>query len=86
MKGHIIRKHEKATKYPCDQCSYVTNIQSELKRHVMRVHEKRLDHSCDICGKEFQNLKFKAQHMLFKHEIIFKYQKRNTVKCNTNDG
>jgi len=78
LKTHIMRKHEKATKYPCDQCSYVTNIQSSLKFHVKRKHEKKFDHSCNVCGKEFISLKCKAQHMLFKHEIIFKYQKRNT--------
>ena len=77
LKVHIITKHEKATKYPCDQCSYVTNIRSALKQHVERQHERKFNFSCDVCGKEFSSLRFKAQHMLFKHNIVFEYQKSN---------
>ena len=71
-----MHKHEKGTRFPCDQCSYASNFRATLDRHVKEQHEKRFDHSCTVCGKEFMKKSVMAKHMLHKHDIVIDYQNR----------
>ena len=73
MKKHILSKHTKATKYPCDQCSFVTNLNNQLLAHKRRVHEGYRTNPCTECGKKF-NVKYRlAEHMLAAHNIAYDY-------------
>ena len=77
LREHIEHKHLEQTKFPCDQCSFVSNIKAKFNSHMRNVHKyggfEKKTYTCDECGLEVNNKGKYARHLLSKHNIVFRY-------------
>ena len=77
LREHIEDKHLEQTKFPCDQCSFVSNIKAKFNSHMKNVHKyggfEKKSYTCDECGLKFKDKGKYARHLLSKHNIVFKY-------------
>ena len=73
-KEHVMVKHEKSTKYECDECHRSYGTSGKLQNHKRLVHERV---KCDECGKDICNSFILKRHKATVHGI----KPKNDYQC-----
>ena len=74
LKRHVVAVHAAKTLYPCDKCSFASNVRCRLKKHYERVHGDGLKTvPCPHCELLFRTKSHLSKHLLTAHDILYKY-------------